>query len=197
MSELKLDMLKHQDYFEIHQFLFEYDIRALLLQIESLKINEQFRAAKVGQQKILHTNIRSDRICWIDETILSASIVLQNYFSKLEEIRSALNQKFFLGLHGIESHFAIYQPGQFYEKHIDANHKESLRVVSLICYLNSGKGGELKLHLENQEIKIKPEAGKLVGFLSRVIEHEVLVSEFERMTITSWFTRNPVIGLSL
>lgn len=207
MSELssKLDSLRIQDYIEIPDFLSQSEVQEIKFQIEALKKNQEFRPARIGQEKILHSNIRSDQICWIDEKFLTIGSALEAYFTKLQELRHELNQRYFFGIEGIESHFAIYQAGEFYEKHFDVHRnqknfvsqKESPRIFSLICYLNEGEGGELQLYFENELVKIKPQPGKLVGFLSQTTEHEVLVSQFERLSITSWFLRKPVIDLSL
>ncbi|UGA36493.1 hypothetical protein JOS77_19345 [Chromobacterium haemolyticum] len=41
------------------------------------------------------------------------------YFSKLDAVRQAVNQAFFMGLEDLESHFAVYPQGAFYKKHLD------------------------------------------------------------------------------
>lgn len=190
MSEFN-GILDGRDYFEIPHFIKASEIASLREQIRLLNQNNQFRSARIGSLKLLEKEVRSDEIFWIDESTLTSSGILQDYFYKLEALKSFLNQKYFLGLNSHESHFSIYQVGAFYQRHLDASSATSTRQVSLICYLNDqwqvSHGGQLRIYHDNQFTDIEPVAGKLVGFLSREVEHEVLPAYSERMSLTSWF----------
>ena len=49
-------------------------------------------------------------------------------------------------------------------------------------------GGCLRIHREGIQQDICPLGGKLVLFLSGVIDHEVLPSYRDRVAITAWFS---------
>jgi SM-20-related protein len=49
----------------------------------------------------------------------------------------------------------------------------------------------LVLYKDGQEIKINPEAGRIVFFESDKIEHEVLPANRQRMSVTGWLKRTP------
>jgi SM-20-related protein len=60
----------------------------------------------------------------------------------------------------------------------------------MIMYLNDdwkeNDGGVLCIHHQNRIEKISPVSGKSVFFKSSELEHEVLVSNKLRMSITGW-----------
>lgn len=190
MSEFS-GLFEDRDFFEIPHFLKAPDIESLREQIQLLNQNKQFHSARIGALRLLQKEVRSDEIFWIDESAATSSATLRDYFFRLEALRVFLNQKYFLGLGSLESHFSIYQAGAFYQRHLDASSATSLRQVSLVCYLNdqwqASSGGQLRIYHDNHFTDIEPVAGKLVGFLSREVEHEVLPSHSERMSLTSWF----------
>jgi SM-20-related protein len=118
------------------------------------------------------------------------------YLARLELLRLALNQRFFLGLFEYEGHFAIYPEGAFYKPHLDRHADAAGRIVTTILYLNPnwqpGDGGELKLWTTAGEktgefILIEPRLGTLVCFLSGDFWHEVLPTTKTRISITGWF----------
>ncbi len=115
----------------------------------------------------------------------------------LEMLKTYLNRRLFLGLFSVESHFAYYQKGDFYKRHVDAFRGESNRVLSLVTYLNplwsADDGGELVMYADDNDhtgIKILPKLGTMVVFLSEVFEHEVLPAKKDRYSIASWFRLN-------
>lgn len=125
-----------------------------------------------------------------------ASVEQEIYLAKLETLRLALNQRFFLGLFEFEGHFAIYPEGAFYSAHLDRHAGTSDRIVTAILYLNQhwqpGDGGELKLWTtpegrEGAFELIEPRMGTLVCFLAGDFWHEVLPAIKTRMSITGWF----------
>ena len=67
----------------------------------------------------------------------SASVEQVIYLAKLERLRLALNQRFFLGLFEYEGHFAIYPEGAFYKAHLDRHAGTTDRIVTTILYFES------------------------------------------------------------
>lgn len=156
----------------------------------------QFKRAGVGRGINLEVrdDIRRDQVMWLRPE--DSSVEQHAYLAKLELLRLALNQRFFLGLFEYEGHFAIYPEGAFYKAHLDRHIGTSDRVVTTILYLNPnwqpGDGGELKLWTTAGDkagafILIEPRMGTLVCFLAGDFWHEVLPAKKTRMSITGWF----------
>ncbi len=152
---------------------------------------QYFKKAGIGRQSqhILDDSIRSDQICWIDDT----SEAGDTWLRWTESLKQYLNRRLFLGLNDFESHFAHYGKGDFYKKHKDAFVGQGNRILSAVTYLNDDwlqqDGGELVLYDESsKEIeRILPELGTLVIFLSEEFPHEVLPAQRERYSIAGWF----------
>jgi SM-20-related protein len=115
----------------------------------------------------------------------------------VEQLRVYLNRRLFLGLFSYEGHFAHYEPGAFYKRHVDAFRGESNRVLTTVFYLNWGwqaeDGGELLLYEENQTeafARVIPRMGKLAVFLSEEFPHEVLPAKRDRYSIAGWYRVN-------
>lgn len=144
-----------------------------------------------GSAKAVNSNIRGDKIQWLEE---GQNAAVDHYLSLMEQLRLALNQTLFLGLTEFESHFAMYPSGAFYQKHLDRFHDDDRRVVTCITYLNedwlSEQGGELRMYLDNECIHdVLPQAGTLIVFMSAQWPHEVLPATRDRLSITGWFLR--------
>lgn len=106
-----------------------------------------------------------------------------------------------MGLFDYEAHFAHYQPGAFYRRHLDAFRGRTNRVLTTLLYLNPdwqpGDGGELLLYPEQGEgvlERVSPRAGTLVIFLSARFPHEVLPAQADRYSIAGWFRVNNSIN---
>ena len=158
--------------------------------------NGDFHRAGVGRgmNREVREDIRRDHVMWLRTE--STSIQQHAYLAKLELLRLALNQRFFLGLFNFEGHFAIYPEGGFYSAHLDRHAGTKDRVVTIILYLNPnwqpGDGGELKIWTTagtktGAFVLIEPRMGTLVCFLSGDFWHAVLPSKKTRMSITGWF----------
>jgi len=99
----------------------------------------------------------------------------------------------YLGLSYYESHFAIYDEGDFYEKHLDTFKNFKNRVVTTVYYLNENwdekDGGELVVYDEEDRLitKLPPFANTLVVFMSDRFPHEVLPAKKKRFSIAGWF----------
>lgn len=147
-----------------------------------------------GAARQTYPKIRSDAIEWLE---LGLSAATDTYLHTQEQLRLALNQSLFLGVHCYESHFAYYAEGAYYSRHLDCFHDSDARVLSAIVYLNKdwqhSEGGALCLHLEAGKRAIAPEAGRLVLFESAKIWHEVLPATRTRMSLCGWFRRAPTL----
>ena len=147
-----------------------------------------------GNSLEIREDIRRDHILWLQPG--EASTEQEAYLAKLELLRLALNQRFFLGLFEFEGHFAIYPEGAFYKPHLDRHVGTIDRIITVILYLNEnwqpGDGGELKLWTTCGDKHgafelIEPRMGTLVCFPSGDYWHEVLPAIKSRMSITGWF----------
>ncbi|WP_328797688.1 2OG-Fe(II) oxygenase [Marinomonas vulgaris] len=153
------------------------------------------------QDHQLVLDARRDYIQWIDPD----KPIRKDFLRTMEELRIALNRRLFLGLFDYEAHFARYEKGAFYEKHLDAFKGESNRILSTVLYLNDdwqdGDGGELVIYDENNpDIEIGrffPKKGRLAVFLSECFHHEVIVAKRTRHSIAGWFRVNNTTSMTL
>ncbi|GAA4896519.1 2OG-Fe(II) oxygenase [Ferrimonas pelagia] len=161
-----------------------------------------FRNAAIGRgvQSQVNTGVRRDEIAWIEAQSHTARLWLE----WAERLRLHLNRHLYLGLFSFESHFARYQPGQFYQTHLDAFRGRSNRVVTLLTYLNHDwlkqHGGELLIYPDNRSespvalgvsvASVLPALGTLVVFLSDRFPHEVLPATRPRLSVAGWFRLN-------
>ena len=165
-------------------------ITPLLNAFDSNQIEDRFENAKIGQgfHKKIVTNVRSDSISWIEDW---SSEYLNPYFKFLSELQNTLNQTCMIALRRFEGHFALFEIGARYQKHIDNAQGQNRRVISVILYLSNSGGGELvlfdPLNRHQRIATIKPQIGKLVIFESGRIWHEVLASHTARKSLTGWF----------
>lgn len=155
----------------------------------------EFAPARVGTagRTERREQIRGDRICWLAEPLLAAEAQL---LGALEHLRLALNREATLGLFDLEMHYARYEPGAAYARHVDQPQGRDQRRVSVVLYLNSdwdnAHGGSLRVFDGARAIReIEPVGGRLVCFLSAGLEHEVLPSMRARLSLTGWFRSRP------
>ncbi len=185
-----LERLSRNDFVSIPHFIDEPTRQQWLKFAQDLYNSGQFRAAQVGRrsEQSEHRNIRGDDICWLpDERPETQSIM-----AWLKSIAEYLNQRFLLGLVDFETHFARYDSGAHYERHMDNGRDTNRRVISLIVYLNHEWrhqwGGQLVVYNEIP-ISIDPDPGRGVVFLSNQVEHEVRATTVPRWSLTCWFLR--------
>jgi SM-20-related protein len=156
--------------------------------------HQSLKAAGVGRQgqHQLDQQIRRDQTYWLSQD----NPVQQQYLQLMQLLQQDMNQRCFLGLIDFEAHYARYQQGDFYQKHLDAFVGRSNRVLSSVCYLNTvEQGGELVIYDEQEQLlsKIQPKAGTLVVFESCRFPHEVLPAAQTRYSIAGWFRHNSSI----
>lgn len=149
-----------------------------------------FQPAGVGRGMDSGPNrfVRSNRIHWLE----SVDSRTREWIAWTENLQAYLNRRLFLGLASFESHFTRYDKGDYYKRHMDTFLGQRNRVVSLVTYLNDGwqpdQGGELVLYPKDSEaIRVTPETGTLVLFLSEVLPHEVLPASRIRFGVAGWF----------
>ncbi|TON67678.1 SM-20 protein [Vibrio parahaemolyticus] len=160
-------------------------------------IPDNWKKARIGRNDDVTRieSIRSDKIQWLKPAMGQP---IANYLSKMEEIRQEVNRHFFLGLFEYEAHFAKYEKGDFYQKHLDCFKGNENRRLTTVFYMNESwseeDAGELVVYdLNDKEIAtIPPRGGRLLVFLSEQFPHEVLPTNVERFSIAGWFRINGV-----
>ncbi|HCE3220301.1 TPA: 2OG-Fe(II) oxygenase [Vibrio parahaemolyticus] len=160
-------------------------------------IPDNWKKARIGRNDDVTRieSIRSDKIQWLKPAMGQP---IANYLSKMEEIRQEVNRHFFLGLFEYEAHFAKYEKGDFYQKHLDCFKGNENRRLTTVLYMNESwseeDAGELVVYdLNDKEIAtIPPRGGRLLVFLSEQFPHEVLPTNAERFSIAGWFRINGV-----
>lgn len=170
---------------------------ALAADLRAAHARGELRPAGIGRGAgtRFDSQVRGGLLAWID--LERATPAQRAYLERLERLRSALNERLFLGLFDIEAQLALYPPGAGYARHLDRFQGSGERTLSTTLYLNEGwsaeQGGALRIHLEEERgpghVDVLPEAGTLALFLSERFAHEVLPAQRERLSITAWLRR--------
>lgn len=153
------------------------------------------KKAGIGQKTEFRVNesIRGDYIRWIDP--IHAGGIVKMYLDRVNELMLYANRTLFLSLKDIELHMTVYPAGAYYKRHLDQFKPGDHRKLSIITYLNTEwtaeQGGQLRMYPENGSVDILPLAGRMVCFRSDALEHEVLPSTKERMSVTGWMLDQP------
>jgi SM-20-related protein len=94
-------------------------VAALRERALSLDARGEFVAAGIGRggARSAHSDIRGDRIRWLDPTEAAPSEAV--VWRTLDALREALNRSLMLGLWRFEGHYALYSAGAFYARHRD------------------------------------------------------------------------------
>ncbi len=152
--------------------------------------NEELLHAGTGNNITVNrdTKMRGDKIYWLDRIHNNASE--NDFFDLIDHFIAYLNRTCYTGITGYEFHYTLYEKGSFYKKHLDQFRNNKSRAYSMIMYLNSDwqqqDGGELCIHHAHHLQNISPMQGKSVFFKSDELEHEVLLTNKPRMSITGW-----------
>ncbi len=163
------------------------DLKANLTELYSAK---KLLLAGIGNQLLVNHNkfVRSDKIYWLDRA--HDDFFENSFLDVIDEFVLHLNRTCYTGITGYEFHYALYETGSFYKKHLDQFRNDESRAYTMIMYLNAawkeGDGGELCIHHKDHLQTISPLHGKCVFFKSNEIEHEVLVTHQPRLSITGW-----------
>jgi SM-20-related protein len=158
--------------------------------LTTLYANNQLLAGGIGNEaRLTHDKLlRSDKIYWLDK---SHDNPFENlFFELIDSFVSHLNRTCYTGITGYEFHYAMYEKGSFYKRHFDQFKSNKSRAFSMIMYLNvdwkAADGGELCIHHTDHLQTISPMNGKCVFFKSSELEHEVLMTNQPRLSITGW-----------
>lgn len=164
--------------------------KGLQQNIRQLQEDNALTGAGIGNQQLKDANqqMRSDKICWLDKT--NNNVYEQEFLELAEAFIGHLNSTCYTGINGYEFHYAVYEEGDFYKRHIDQFRSDNKRKFSLINYLSEDwleeDGGQLYLYQEEGVQKIQPESMTAVFFKSDEMEHEVVLCKRSRMSITGW-----------
>lgn len=165
-------------------------IQSLREHVMALHHDSKMVQAGIGssEAKTYDLQIRRDKIYWIDKLV--ATPAEQEFFKIIDEYITYLNRVCFAGINDYEFHYAVYEPGSFYKRHLDQFRYNNARKFSLITYLNEDwtedKGGALIIYNNDIPNAILPVGGTTVFFKSDELEHEVATSLDVRMSITGW-----------
>ncbi|MFT0533696.1 2OG-Fe(II) oxygenase [Castellaniella hirudinis] len=162
----------------------------------------QFTVGEIGRSDTgaHQPTIRGDSICWVRP---DADIAAHPFFAWMRQFRRVLNEDYGMGLRSQEFHFARYDAGAGYKKHIDQHRGTDHRKVSIVLYLNpdwdARDGGELCLYDPYRpEVEIQrfaPVGGRLAVFVSGVMPHQVMPAQATRWSLTGWLRTDPIPGV--
>lgn len=181
--------------------------RAVALRGELLEFQRLgcFAPARIGAGNGLQEDrrIRGDSVCWFDagtspeagsgRTGVLPGPEVELFLARIALLRERLNETCFLSLREVECHAACYQPGSFYEAHLDTPSGDSRRVISFTHYLSERaddeSGGCLRVHGdEGRMTDIVPCFDRLVVFQSGRVLHEVRPVSAIRFSMTGWMS---------
>ncbi|MEC6881680.1 2OG-Fe(II) oxygenase [Photobacterium piscicola] len=196
-SDKLIDALFTQGWFVWDNFLTSHEVSELKACIPT-----DWSQAGVGRNDEYMTKkaIRSDKIQWLQSDM---GPPVSDFLQRMNDVRLEVNRHLFLGLFEYEAHFAKYEQGDFYQKHVDCFRGQENRKLTTVFYLNEDwqpeHGGRLKMYdLDDNELAtLDPKAGRLVVFLSELFPHEVLPATQQRFSIAGWFRTNGVNGNQL
>ncbi|MDC5848542.1 2OG-Fe(II) oxygenase [Vibrio europaeus] len=196
MNQL-IDALFTQGYYVWDDFLSSQEVAEL-----RDCIPRDWSKARIGRNDELtrESAIRSDKIQWLHSEM---GAPVASFLSRMDQIRLEANRHFFLGLFEYEAHFAKYEKGDFYQKHLDCFRGNENRRLTTVFYMNEEwseqDAGELVVYdlADKHVATIPPKSGRLFVFLSEQFPHEVLPTNTERYSIAGWFRVNGVKDNSL
>lgn len=154
--------------------------------------NGAMHPAGVGRHFDFQRNldVRGDVIRWIDDN--PEDIFEQALINKIGQFIQFLNETCYTRINQMEFHYAYYEAGSFYKRHLDQFKNHRGRKFSLVIYLNdhweNRDGGNLRLYVDGERIEdVFPVGGRAVFFKSDELEHEVLASFHRpRLSIAGW-----------
>ena len=136
-------------------------VAALRGEAEALDEAGDTRAGRIGRGAIESRReaVRRTRIAWLD----GSSPAQARFLDGAEALRLEINRALFAGLFEFEAHFAVYPPGGYYARHLDAFAPRAgarpsaamglkarrSRMVSMVAFLNrrwrEADGGRLAI----------------------------------------------------
>lgn len=190
--EALIQGLLDQKYAYVDDFLPAETIQGLVDNLSNLCISDAMKWAGIGNKMVLKYDklVRNDRVHWIEDD--TTDLFEKAYMEKINRFIQYLNTTCYTSIKTYESHYANYEVGSFYKKHIDQFKTEKGRKFSIILYLNQDwkeeDGGKIGLYPKGADpVYILPTAGRIVFFRSDELEHEVFPSHTrERNSIAGW-----------
>ena len=158
--------------------------------LNALFADNRLHSAGIGNNTSLvqDKRVRGDLIYWLDRAHNDPHE--NDFFDLMDRFVVYLNASCYAGITGYEFHYALYEKGAFYKRHLDQFRNDKNRSISMIMYLNSDwqekDGGELCVYHSDYVQTIAPLNGKCVFFKSSELEHEVLLTHQPRLSITGW-----------
>lgn len=136
-------------------------VAALRAEAEMVDMAGDTHAGRIGRGAVetRREGVRRTRIAWLD----GSSPAQRAFLNGTEALRLQINRALFAGLFEFEAHFAVYPPGGFYARHLDAFRPRPgaqvsaalgpkagrSRVVSMVVFLNrswsEADGGRLAI----------------------------------------------------
>lgn len=151
--------------------------------------NNDFHPAGIGKNENFRKTpkIRSDQVHWLNKD--QANDCEKDFYRKMDDFVIYFNRTCFAGVREYEFHYAVYESGSFYKKHIDRFWNDDRRKYSFVSYLTEqwlpGEGGELLMYTGEEVVKIEPVPGRII-FFSAELPHEVLQTKVKRLSLTGW-----------
>jgi len=110
------DALAGPGFIVLNQPLPESLIQGLIANLQEQQ--SALKPAGVGRQGDyqLNQSVRGDAIWWLEK----GNFAVTEFLHWMDKLRLGINQRLFLGLFDYECHYAVYEPGAFYQKHRDA-----------------------------------------------------------------------------
>jgi len=190
-----VERLSQDDYVIIDKFVPDDLYHKIRSFFQQHLLKNDFSKAGIGalSEYQIKNSIRGDFVYWLDK---KRDTELANFFQLVDHIIQKINELCYLSLSGFEFHLAHYPAGSFYKKHVDQFRNRNNRMITIIIYLNDhwlpGDGGELKIFKDSgKEILIEPVGGRCILFRSATLEHEVLITNKNRLSLTGWLLYQP------
>ncbi len=175
---------------EVSNFLNSTLAADLRMRLFLLFAENKLQEASIGHAGSLskHENFRSDKIFWLDKKNKNSSEDI--FFDLMDRFIVYLNQTCYTSITNYEFHYALYEPGCQYKKHLDVFQQNNKRAFSMVLYLNPewlvADGGELCIHHANHLQHIQPKMGNCIFFKSNELPHEVELVHKARLSIVGW-----------
>lgn len=189
--EEMIDGLMTQEYGLCEHFLDAELLKGLRQNLLNFHRQGEMHPAGVGRKFDFQRNaeIRGDVIRWIDQN--SDDPFERALMDKIAAFVAHLNGTCYTSINAWEFHYAFYEQGSFYKRHLDQFKSDRGRKYSLVMYLNEdwqeADGGHIGLFTERETVQIAPLGGRAVFFKSDELEHEVCVSPTRfRMSVAGW-----------
>lgn len=190
-----MDELADNDFVVVDDFLSDYLVNKVISFFEDRLSENDLEKAGIGAlgNHTIDKKIRGDYIYWLSEP---RDVELNQLFDQLNEMILNLKRYCFLSISDVECHLAYYPEGSFYKKHVDQFKERNNRIISFALYLNEDwkaeDEGQLVIYKDGNTHKIDPLKNRIVLFKSAGLEHEVLLTNAPRYSVTGWMLNNPV-----